>query len=335
MLSYAFRALRGTGTDRLGSEDFANIHDLFAAILIRGVNLQIKRGLHRDYTVEEEAIAGVRGRISVVETIKRQTQPKGLLVCSFDEFTTNSPLNQALKSVMRLLIRHGAVERKHKEELQRILSFFVEVSNIEPHAIQWNAMNYHRNNASYQMLMEICRLTVKGLLMTDESGKLKLRSFLPDERMYQVYERFVREYFRREHREVYSNERGISWHVDPHVDRTRLPSMQCDLMLKKDNKTILLDTKWYSKTMATYYGKQTYHSANLYQIYSYVNNYAKGESGRTKGILLYAKTDDAITPDSPDFSIGGNVISVKTLDLDCDWSEITAQLSSLCEWLSS
>jgi 5-methylcytosine-specific restriction enzyme subunit McrC len=49
-------------------------------------------------------------------------------------------------------------------------------------------------------------------------------------------------------------------------------------------------------------------------------------------ILLYAKTDEAILPDN-DFTIGGNRISLKALDLDQEWSKITEQLEALCLWL--
>ena len=54
MLSYAFQTLRETGLVNLASEDFDNIHDLFAAILVRGTGTQVKRGLHRDYIQTEE-----------------------------------------------------------------------------------------------------------------------------------------------------------------------------------------------------------------------------------------------------------------------------------------
>lgn len=71
MLSYAFQALRETGYQNFASEDFENIHNLFATILVRGVGVQVKRGLHRDYIQHEEALAGVRGQIRVSETVKQ------------------------------------------------------------------------------------------------------------------------------------------------------------------------------------------------------------------------------------------------------------------------
>ena len=47
-------------------------------------------------------------------------------------------------------------------------------------------------------------------------------------------------------------------------------------------------------------------------------------------MLLYAKTDEAVLPDN-DYVMSGNKISVKTLDLDCDFSQISEQLDRIIE----
>lgn len=55
MLAYAFRALEKGAYERLGSEEFDNAQELCAAILARGVEGQIKRGLGRGYVPRTEA----------------------------------------------------------------------------------------------------------------------------------------------------------------------------------------------------------------------------------------------------------------------------------------
>ena len=45
-------------------------------------------------------------------------------------------------------------------------------------------------------------------------------------------------------------------------------------------------------------------------------------------MLLYAKTDEQIQPDG-DYQMSGNRISVKTLDLNRDFSEIAEQLNRI------
>ena len=45
-------------------------------------------------------------------------------------------------------------------------------------------------------------------------------------------------------------------------------------------------------------------------------------------MLLYAKTEEAITPDCS-YAMSGNKISVKTLDLNTDFPDIEKQLGKL------
>ena len=47
-------------------------------------------------------------------------------------------------------------------------------------------------------------------------------------------------------------------------------------------------------------------------------------------MLLYARTDEEIQPDNT-YMMSGNRISVKTLDLNCDFSEITRQLNAIAD----
>lgn len=72
---------------------------------------------------------------------------------------------------------------------------------------------------------------------------------------------------------------------------------------------------------------------NLYQIFTYVKN-KDTEFGdkphKVSGMLLYAATDEAIQPDNS-YQMSGNKISVKTLDLNRDFSEIAAQLNAIVD----
>ncbi len=85
--------------------------------------------------------------------------------------------------------------------------------------------------------------------------------------------------------------------------------------------------------MQTQYESHTLHSANLYQIFTYVKNKEnelKDVSHRVSGMLLYAKTDEMVQPNNT-YQMSGNQIDVKTLNLDCDFSEIAGQLDKIVE----
>ena len=330
MLSYAYQNLRETGFDNVAAEEFENIHDLFAAILVQGIGTQVKRGLHRDYISEEEALSGLRGQINITNTIKRQTKQKGKLICIYDDFTKNTLHNQVLRMIILLFLRHGEVKLENKKGLHKLLLYFNNVSDIRPPEIRWDTLKYHRNNASYRMLMEICRLTVEGLLITTESGEHKLASWLNDEKMFYLYQRFVLAFYKRHRPELTPSASYINWDITCGEKSGYLPSMQSDIILFNGEKTIIVDTKYYNKTMQSYYERMTYISSNLYQIYAYVMNYCKGTTGNVSGVLLYAKTNEAVTPDE-DLIISGNLIRLKTLDLNTDFANICEQLNNIVD----
>jgi len=336
MLAYAFQALRAGEFADITTEDFDTLHNLFAEILIGGVTDQIKRGLHRDYVPREESLAGVRGQIRLSESIKRQTLIKGQLVCAYDEFSSDSPHNQALKSVMRLLLWHGDVSADRKRRLRRLLAFLDDVTDVEPSAIRWDTLRYHRNNATYRMLLGICRLIVEGLLQTTTAGPHRLRNWLNDETMAALYERFVRAYYQRHHDAWSPRARYIDWDLAPGDTPPFVPQMKTDVTMEWHGRTLIIDTKWYGHTMQRSYraDHDTFISGNLYQIYTYVKNADRERTGNVSGVLLYAKTDETVTPDT-DLVIGGNPIRLTTLDLDQDWDGIVAQLESLGAWLSA
>ena len=49
MLSYAFTTLNQGGYEDIATEEFENMHNLFAAILAKGISRQLKQGLYREY----------------------------------------------------------------------------------------------------------------------------------------------------------------------------------------------------------------------------------------------------------------------------------------------
>lgn len=177
------------------------------------------------------------------------------------------------------------------------------------------------------MLIFVCYLILKGLLQTTSSGNVKIMTFLDEQRMYKLYEKFILEYYRKEHPELKVTASQIPWNIDDGYIEM-LPIMQSDIMLKKDDKSLIIDAKYYGQTIQKRYNSNTLHSANLYQIYTYVKNLDRKSTGNVSGMILYAKTDELVFPNN-NYIMGGNSISVKTLDLNCDFSEIKRQLDSI------
>lgn len=332
MLAYAFQTLNQENYEDVAVESFDEIYDLFAAILAKGIGVQLKQGLYREYINRQEELPVMRGKINMPGTIKNRLAHERVLTCEFDELSENNLYNQILKTTVMLLLRNAKVKTEYKDDLKKKMLFFSNVDMLEPTSIKWSAIRFQRNNQTYHMLISICQLIIEGMLITTDAGDYRLANFVDEQRMCRLYEKFILEYYRKHYPELSVSASQIPWSVDDGI-RTMLPVMQSDIHLQKDNTVLIIDAKYYSHTTQTQYDKHTLHSNNMYQIFAYVKNrdYEFGEDEhKVSGMLLYAKTEEEIQPDNV-YQMHGNQITVRTLDLNLPFAEIARQLNSIVE----
>ena len=327
MLAYAFSVLNKSEYRALATEDFDNAAELCAAILKRGVSLQLKRGLGQEYVNRTEALSSLRGKIEVTESVKSQAVWRRQLV-----FSVDTTMNRVIKATVALLVRSD-ISRARKKSLKKLMVFFADVRDIDLHTVDWN-MRFDRNNRTYRMLMAVCWLVVKGLLQTQSDGSTRMMDFFDEQRMSRLYEKFILEYYRREHPLLHASASFIDWVLDDNFSHG-LPKMRSDVTLSAGGRVLIIDAKYHTSTMQTYYEKQSVKSENLYQIFAYVKNKQiafeqAGKSVDVSGMLLYAATDEDIQPDFT-YRMSGNRISATTLDLDRPFEEIRAQLDGIVE----
>ncbi len=174
---------------------------------------------------------------------------------------------------------------------------FSEVELLDPNRINWK-VNFNRNNSTYQLLISVCKLVIDGLLHTEKDGSNKLSEYLDEQHEHKLYEKFILEYYRKEHKDIKANAIQVAWALGDGDNKINLPVMQTDITLqtKDESKTLIIDAKYYTHNMQMLYGKEKIHSGNLYQIFSYVKNMEAFNDGgkQIAGMLLYAKTLDHI-----------------------------------------
>lgn len=329
MLTYAFQILRHDNYEEIATENFDNIQDMFAAILGKGVAKQLKQGLYREYVLYEDNLNTLRGRLNIRNTVKNKLEKKQKLCCEFDELSENNLLNKIIKTTMLLLVKHPEVGPERKALLKKNLLFFSDVEMIGLSEIRWSAIRFQRNNQNYRMLINICNLVLEGMILSTEQGDIRWATFLDEQRMCRLYEKFILEYYRYHHPELHPNADQIPWDLDDGI-ADFLPVMQTDIVLKRSEKILIIDAKYYASTMQSQYDTNTLHSNNLYQIFTYVKNLDMKNTGNVSGMLLYARTTEKLQPDNS-YMMSGNRITVKTLDLNVSFDSISNQLENIAK----
>lgn len=331
MLSYTVDGLRQKGlTEKIEAEQFENINELLAEILIDLVSRQLKRGLIRKYNSLTEDLLTVRGKIIIGGTIKNRVALRRNITVESDNLSDNIFENQIIKSSIRLLLR-SEISDFRKKKLAQLLKFFDEIGDLKLQSVNFSKIKNCRDK-NYAAILVICQFLAESLILSEETGERSVRSFLTESALSRIFESFIREFYRRhfscEFDEI--SKKQIKWDLTDGGSYF-LPVMETDIFLRKGEKVAILDAKFYknifSKSQFGGVGKLS--SANLYQIYSYVKNFqANSPHFQISGGLIYTKTSEKFVPDEF-FSIGGNNFIVRAIDLDCDFSEIKVQLEGI------
>ena len=333
MLTYAFKELRHNNYEYIAGENFDNIYDLFAEILSKGVSYLLKQGLHKEYILNEDNLTTLRGKLNLQGTIKERIAQQTRLACEYDELTINNVFNQIIKTTVGVLISKPDVKNERKNILRKLMLFFDSVDEIEQPAIKWNLLRYDRNTRTYQMMHSLCYFVLQNLILSTEQGNTKMPEF-SNEHMNLLFQRFVMEYYRKHYPEYKAVAKQIKWNFsDNSVGAlSMLPIMQSDITLTLGERTLIIDTKYYSKNLQEHFGKFTINSPNFYQIHTYVMNEDRGHTGMVDGMLLYAKTTADIQPDGNFKTNAGNILMVRTLDLSQEFDGIKSELDLLVSY---
>ncbi|HOS45697.1 MAG TPA: 5-methylcytosine-specific restriction endonuclease system specificity protein McrC [Paludibacter sp.] len=336
LLCYAWNKLDAKDRISVAVDDKTELLDLFAKILINATKILLKRGVDRNYVNYTSEIPGIKGKLELSQTIKRNLHLKQRTICSYDEFSANVPINEILVTTLHRLIKTRDLNRDLKDEIKRILWMFTDIDQIEIRSSLLKTIRLNRNNRFYGIILDVCQMIHENSkLPTEQSGMWKFVDFTRDEwKMSQLFEAFVRNFYKVELSDYYVVKReDIRWQFSSSSTENFqfLPKMETDITLESKNKTskIIIDTKYYRETMVTNYDKERIHSTNLYQLFSYLMNQQDNNNPVTlqaAGILLYPTIDKDL---DLHYKYDDHNIYIKTVNLNAHWKKIEERLKQI------
>lgn len=331
MLCYAWDVLPESTATNVQALDTDKPVDLFAKMLINGTHHLMRRGIEQGYLEFEEETASLRGRIDFAGSARRMVLQNGRAFCQFDELSPDIPTNQILKATLSVLARTSDLESSLRRGCGLLVRRFSAVTDIRLTRGDFSRVQLHGNNRYYRFLLNLCELIFDCALLDERDGTYRVRDVLREDKpMARLFEKFIFNFFAKEQSEYKVSSDRIYWQAQSEDDQALalLPTMLTDISLRSKDRTIIIDAKYYSKTLQTYYDRQSVHSSNLYQIYAYLKNLEAvgGNDAKAAGILLYPVTDE---PLDHRYVIDGHAVQVATLDLSASWEEVELQLMGL------
>lgn len=331
LLLYAWDLLEeGEAIDLAGLKSDQPI-DLLAYVLAKGFERVIKRGIDRSYVNRSVVLQGVRGAIDFSETLATAAFTMRKLVCGVDELDHDNIQNRILKTTMAQLSQIPDLDKDIRKDLRNLMSRLPDVNEIRITSSVFASVQLHRNNRQYSLLLQICRLVYESLTVDEAGADRRFTQFIRDEkRMTKVFEAFVRNLLsRRLGRRHEVGSRRLSWFnvAGSGTDLSLLPTLNMDVVVESPGRTLIIDTKYTPTSLVEYQGKERFRTPHLYQIYSYLKNYASTFSNKpVEGLLLYP----AIGAEwSSQIKLDGIGLRVATLNLDQDWLAVEKGLVAL------
>jgi 5-methylcytosine-specific restriction enzyme subunit McrC len=257
---------------------------------------------------------------------KVATQPSRVS-CTFDEMSVDVLTNQILKASLGQVLETEGLDRDIRAEVRQARRLFDQVSDIELTPRVFYQVRVHQNNRLYAFLVNVCRFLFDSLQALDHAGGYKFQDVLREpERLRRIYEKFVRNFYRR-CQSAYGVKRDrMEWVGGPldGADFGLVPQMETDVTLRSSARTIVVECKYTESIYQQNYFKGKFRSEHLYQLGAYLQNLEPS----SEGILLYPTAGVAV---DQSYMLHGHRVRVTTLDLYRPWPQIASSLLTLLE----
>ena len=314
LLCYAWDALTEGNSLEIGSEENTDLVNLFARVVITGTNRLLRKGLDRGYLPLTERIAGVKGKLLLGATIKSIALLNASAWCEFDELDYNVIHNRVIYQTLKNLLVTLGLSTPNCQSIRQLLSRFPQTSEIELSERVFKNIRLGRTNSFYKFLLNVCELLHSGLLPMEGGKTFLFSDFLEDEaKMARLFEKFVRNYFVIEHKALKAASTDINWQLTATTSNSEflLPKMKTDVTLQLPDRTIIIDTKYYTEALSIReeFNSEKLKASNFYQMHAYITNAdSRGLKRPIEGILLYPKTGRELREEFDMPSGGQNVL---------------------------
>jgi 5-methylcytosine-specific restriction enzyme subunit McrC len=328
LLLYVWDAFDEAQMRAIDAEPDTDLLNLLAAVLAKGVDHLLRRGLDRSYLPRTEAIPGVRGKLDLSATVKAKLLPSARTVCEFNELSHDIQHNQILKASLRQVLHSDSLDPELRELVWTAYLRLPHITEIRLTERAFHSVQLHRNIRYYRFLLDVCRLLYETLIPDETTGRFRFRDFARDEkRMHRLFERFLYEFYRHEQTTFVVRRRRFPWASAAGPAHDVLPTMLTDVTLERPGERLVIDAKYTPHVLQRHpYGNPTLPSGHLYQLFAYLKNLPTPANTAVDGLLLYPLAEHRI---DLTFSLSNHRVRAYTLDLNQHWRFIRRDLLML------
>jgi 5-methylcytosine-specific restriction enzyme subunit McrC len=295
--------------------DLEEATDLMAAIaqaLWRQVSRAIHQGLLPGYVVIEESAPVLRGRLLESAQLARHHGLPLPLEIRHDEFTTDIPENQILRTACERMLLVPRVDPESSRMLRRLLRDFADVTPLRQ-GDPIPAWQPSRLNSRYQPALRLAELVLRSTSVEHGRGVVAVNGFLLD--MPKLFEDFVTVALREAIEGSYGGR--VIAQSRHHLDLAGRVELRPDIVWRIGGIDVaVIDAKYKAEKPSGY------PNADLYQLLAYCTVF-----GLRTGHLVYAAGNEE--PARHVIRQAGIEIICHALDLAISHQALLADVASL------
>lgn len=298
-------------------------YDFICNQFLKEVKLVNRRGLVKDYVATTEPTNRLSGRMIMEESIPYIISKKPIVVCEKDEYTANIRINQLIKSTLKSITLNRHVKQETKSRSFKYMELMSEVAAPPLTKSSFAKLTFSRHNGHYKRVLQIALLLHELTLLSHKNGNWSLFSAELDERSLNgIFEKFLFNFYKLEQKNYRVKAEGMQWKLEG--NKAFLPGMRTDVSLVHKNKRekIIIDAKFYKNVFQVHHGKPSFHSHNMYQLFTYLMH--QDTDLQLRGVLIYPFNSDEV--DEQYIWNERMTMEIMTLDLSESWAVIYQKL---------
>ncbi|WP_051569268.1 McrC family protein [Alkaliphilus transvaalensis] len=290
-----------------------NIFDIFIMMFLDELVQVIRQGLKSSYLDQESNLNVFKGKLLVNKHVIKNTVNKHKFYVGYEEFSVNRPENRIIKSTLVLLKKRTTNKLLHKRLNEYLLSFR-EVDVSINYAQDFNKCISNRLMTHYDAILRWCKIFLHDKSFVNYKGQDVAYSLLFP--MEKVFEKYIQKSIMKSNlfRDCTIWPQHAQYYL---IESSKRFKLKPDLVIKTNNRTIVLDTKW--KILNNQHKDYGIAQSDLYQMYAYIKKY-----NAQKVILIYPKPNN-IAGNSHNYFEKGKDLVIFFIDLE----NINSSLKSL------
>ena len=298
-------------------------YDFIANRFLSEVYAINRRGIIKNYVGITESTNRLGGRLLMNDSMPYIVARIPIVVCEKDEYSADILLNQVMKSTLRAISVNRYVKKETRKRSFMYMELMPEVDAPPLTKEKFSRLFFGRHNVHYKRMTHIARILHELTLLSHKQGNWSLFSATLDERaLNQIFEKFLFHFYRFEQQDYQVSSEIMHWKLEG--NQSLLPSMRTDVSLTNKNglEKIVIDAKFYKNTFQEHYGKASFHSHNMYQLFTYLQHQPKEKNLR--GILIYPY--NSVDLNESYIWDERTIMQVMTINLDSSWENIYKNL---------